>query len=48
MTRDNYLRVRPGQTRTVRSPRAKPFIAQALATAERAGRDGAPILIVKS
>ena len=37
MKQDDKLRVRPGQTRTVRSQRAKPFIAQALAAAERAG-----------
>jgi len=35
--RDDELRIRPGRTRTARSQRAKPFIAQALAAAERAG-----------
>jgi hypothetical protein len=37
MKRDDDLRVRPGRTRTTRSQRAKPFIAQALAAAEKAG-----------
>jgi type IV secretory pathway VirD2 relaxase len=37
MNRDDELRVRPGRTRTTRSQRAKPFIAQALAAAEKAG-----------
>lgn len=34
---DDDLRVRPGHIRSTRSQRAKPFIAQALAAAERAG-----------
>jgi len=37
MKRDDDLRIRPGRTRTTRSPRAKPFVAQALAAAEKAG-----------
>jgi type IV secretory pathway VirD2 relaxase len=37
MKRDDDLRVRPGRIRSTRSQRAKPFIAQALAAAERAG-----------
>ncbi|MGH8598524.1 MAG: relaxase/mobilization nuclease domain-containing protein, partial [Gammaproteobacteria bacterium] len=37
MKRDDDLRVRPGRTRTTRRQRSKPFIAQALAAAERAG-----------
>jgi len=37
MKRDDNFRIRPGRTRTTRSQRAKPFIAQALAAAERAG-----------
>jgi hypothetical protein len=37
MNRDDELRVRPGRTRTTRSQRAKPFIAEALAAAEKAG-----------
>ena len=37
MKRDDDLRIRPGRTRATRSQRAKPFIAQALAAAEKAG-----------
>ncbi len=37
MKRDDDLRIRPGRTRTTRSQRAKRFIAQALAAAEKAG-----------
>ncbi len=37
MKRDDDLRVRTGRVRKGRSQRAKPFIAQALAVAERAG-----------
>jgi type IV secretory pathway VirD2 relaxase len=37
MKQDDELRIRPGRTRTARSQRAKPFIAQALAAAEKAG-----------
>ncbi len=37
MKSDDDLRIRPGRTRTTRSQRAKPFIAQALAAAEKAG-----------
>ncbi len=37
MKRDDDLRIRPGRARTAKSQRAKPFIAQALAAAERAG-----------
>src|SRR5450631_2730655 len=37
MKRDDDLRICPGRARTARSQRAKPFIAQALAAAERAG-----------
>ncbi len=37
MKRDDDLRIRPGRTRTTRSQRAKPFVAQALAAAEKAG-----------
>ena len=37
MKRDDDLRIRPGRIRKGHSQRAKPFIAQALAAAERAG-----------
>jgi len=37
MKRDDDLRIRPGRIRKWHSQRAKPFIAQALAAAERAG-----------
>ncbi len=37
MTQDDDLRIRPGRIRKTRSERARPFIAQALAAAERAG-----------
>jgi hypothetical protein len=37
MRQDDDLRIRPGRIRKARSPRSKPFIAQALAAAERAG-----------
>ncbi len=37
MKQDDDLRVRPGRTRTTRRQRSKPFIAQALAAAEKAG-----------
>ncbi len=37
MKRDDDLRVRPGRIRTTRRQRAKPFIAQALAAAQKAG-----------
>ncbi len=37
MKRDDDLRVRPGRTRTTRSQSGRPFIAQALAAAEKAG-----------
>jgi hypothetical protein len=37
MKRDDDLRIRPGRIRKTRSERARPFIAQALAAAERAG-----------
>jgi type IV secretory pathway VirD2 relaxase len=37
MKRDDDLRIRPGRTRSTRSQRAKPFIARALAAAEKAG-----------
>jgi hypothetical protein len=37
MKSDDDLRIRPGRIRTTRSQRAKPFIAQALAPAEKAG-----------
>lgn len=44
MARDNDFQVRPGRIRSSRSQRAKPFIAQALAAAQKAGgriaRDG--------
>lgn len=45
MTRDDDFHVRPGRIRSSRAQRAKPFIAQALAAAQKAGghiaRDGA-------
>ncbi|RVG06478.1 relaxase/mobilization nuclease domain-containing protein [Sinorhizobium meliloti] len=37
MNRDDDFRIRPGRTRSSRSQRAKPFIAQALAAVEKAG-----------
>jgi hypothetical protein len=37
MTRDDDLRIRIGRIRDTDSRRAKPFIAQALAAAEKAG-----------
>ena len=37
MTRDGDFQVRPGRIRSSKSQRAKPFIAQALAAAQRAG-----------
>ena len=37
MNRDDDLRVRPGRIRSAPSPRAKPFLSQALAAAEKAG-----------
>jgi type IV secretory pathway VirD2 relaxase len=44
MTRDDDFRVRPGRIRSSRAQRTKPFIAQALAAAQKAGgriaRDG--------
>jgi type IV secretory pathway VirD2 relaxase len=44
MARDNDFQVRPGRVRSSRAQRAKPFIAQALAAAQKAGgrikRDG--------
>ena len=48
MKREDDLRVRPGRVRTARSQRTRPFLAQALAAAEKAGglvrRDLAPRL----
>ncbi|WP_234053415.1 MULTISPECIES: VirD2 family relaxase/mobilization nuclease [unclassified Xanthobacter] len=37
MTRDDNFRVRPGRIRSSRAQRAKPFVAQALAAAQKAG-----------
>jgi len=37
MTRDDDFHVRPGRIRSSRAQRAKPFVAQALAAAQRAG-----------
>jgi uncharacterized protein DUF3363 len=37
MTRDDDFRVRPGRIRSKRAQRARPFIAQALAAAQKAG-----------
>ena len=37
MTKDDDFRIRPGRIRSSRSQRARPFIAQALAAAQRAG-----------
>ena len=37
MKDDDDLQVRPGRVRSTRTPRTKPFLAQALASAERAG-----------
>ncbi|MCP3380074.1 DUF3363 domain-containing protein [Bradyrhizobium sp. CCGUVB4N] len=37
MTRNDDFRVRPGQIRSTRWPRAKPFLAQALQAAQKAG-----------
>jgi len=37
MRQDDDLRIRPGRIRKARSQRAKPFMAQVLAAAERAG-----------
>ena len=46
MARDNDFHIRPGHIRSSRAQRAKPFIAQALAAAQRAGggvsRQGLP------
>ncbi|WP_454618589.1 relaxase/mobilization nuclease domain-containing protein [Bradyrhizobium cenepequi] len=37
MNRDNDFRVRPGRIRSTKAQRAKPFVAQALAAAQKAG-----------
>ncbi|MFQ6552733.1 relaxase/mobilization nuclease domain-containing protein [Aestuariibius insulae] len=37
MSRDDDLRLRPGRIRSTRTPRAKPFVAQALRAAQKAG-----------
>jgi hypothetical protein len=37
MTRDDDFRVRPGRMRSSRAQRALPFVAQALAAAQKAG-----------
>ena len=37
MSRDDDFRVRPGRIRSSRAQRAKPFVAQALAAAQKAG-----------
>lgn len=37
MSRDDDFRVRPGRIRSTRAQRAKPFVAQALAAAQKAG-----------
>ncbi|WP_024520615.1 DUF3363 domain-containing protein [Bradyrhizobium sp. Tv2a-2] len=37
MNREDDLRVRPGQIRSTRGPRTKPFLAQALQAAQKAG-----------
>jgi len=37
MTRDDDVRVRPGRIRSSKAQRAKPFVAQALAAAQKAG-----------
>ncbi|MGM4954138.1 relaxase/mobilization nuclease domain-containing protein [Bradyrhizobium barranii] len=37
MTRDDDLRIRPGRIRSTRAPRTKPFLAQALTAAQKAG-----------
>jgi type IV secretory pathway VirD2 relaxase len=52
MAEDNDFRPRPGRIRSPRAQRAKPFIAQALAAAQRAGggvsRQGMPIRRTRS
>lgn len=37
MTRDDDLRIRPGRIRSTRAPRTKPFLAQVLTAAQKAG-----------
>ncbi|MCK1349592.1 hypothetical protein IVB56_00160 [Bradyrhizobium sp. CW7] len=37
MTREDDLRIRPGRIRSTRAPRTKPFVAQVLTAAQKAG-----------
>src|SRR3974390_1399369 len=37
MTGNDYFRIRPGRIRSTRAARAKPFLAQALQAAQKAG-----------
>lgn len=37
MTREDDLRTRPGRIRSTRAPRTKPFVAQVLTAAQKAG-----------